>query len=93
MTVGEISLEILSERNLDAAEVAILRSVGGVVAEDVIVGDGLLSLDYSAVEIVGVEECFASSVASQCIESVLRLLEAVRGGKCRRACVNAGIAL
>ena len=75
LAVIEVGVDILRERDLDPPEVAVLGRVGGVVANDVVVGDGFLRLNDAAGQVVVIEQGFASGVAGQREERVLRLLE------------------
>ena len=92
LAVVQLGLGIRGEGDLDATEVAVLGGVGGVVANEVIVGNGFLRVDDAAVEVVVVEEGFAAGVAGQGVERVLRLLEVAGVSLCGGSGVDAGVA-
>jgi hypothetical protein len=91
--IAQLCIQALREGYLDAAEVTILRGIGGVVTEDIVVRDRLLGLDDAARQIVVIEERLAASVSGQCIERFLRPLEVSGGGEGSGAGVNAGVTL
>ncbi len=83
LAIIEVGCLVVGQRNLDVAEAAILDGVGGVVAEDVVVGDGLLRLHNAAVKVVVIEQRLAACVAGQGVQRVLRLLEVGADGAAR----------
>jgi hypothetical protein len=68
LAIIELGVQVLHEGDFDAAEVAVLGRVGGVVPDEVIVRDGVLGLDNVVVEVVVIEEGVAARIASQCIK-------------------------
>src|SRR3984885_2585407 len=93
LAVIEVRAYVLRERDFHPAEMSIPGRVRGVVANDVVIGDGLLRLNDTAGQVVGIEEGFAAGVAGEGEKSVLRLLEVGGRGLGGGAGVHAGIAL
>ncbi len=78
LLVGVVTLAIVEVRrgvgvegDLDATEVSVLGRVCSVVAEHVVIGDGLLRIDDACVEIVVVEQRLAAGILRQRVERVL----------------------
>ena len=92
LAVIELGGLVLVEGDFYPAEVAVPGRIAGVVANHVVVGDGFLSLNDAARQVVVIEKGFASGVAGEGVERVLRLLEVGGVGMGGAAGVHAGIA-
>ena len=92
LAVIELGGGVLVEGDFHPAEVAVPGCVAGVVADDVVVGDGFLGLHDAAGQVVVIEKSFAAGVAGESEERVLRLLEVGGVGLGGGAGVHAGIA-
>src|ERR1019366_836288 len=71
---------IVADSHLDAAVLAVQSGVGGVVAEDVVAGNVLLSLDDAGGQVIAIDKQLAASVVRQSVEGVLRSLKAALPG-------------
>ena len=55
LAITKFGVLTLRERDFDAPEFAVLRSVGGVVAQGIVIGDGLLRLHHAACQVIVIE--------------------------------------
>ena len=65
LAIGEAGVGRGIHGDLDAPEAAVLRGVGGVVANDVVVGDGALRLHDASRQVVVVEQRLAARIGSK----------------------------